>query len=197
MRARDLRVGLATAALCALAACGKPAGPRAAPAAVGLTANRLPVGALAGDVQSPALLSVQNPFAGQPDAIAQGKVLFVKMNCAGCHAYDLAGNMGPNLADRYWRYGGTPGAVYQSIARGRPQGMPSWGRALPPADIWRLVAYIQSYGGMTPAAQYQAGEQGDLAGAPPSAPGEAKGGGTGQAAGKSRMQSNAAQSAAP
>ena len=189
--------GVALAVLSTLAACQKPPGPHRAPAPAAMTANKLPVGDLAGDVQSPALARVENPFAGQPDAIAQGKTLFVKMNCAGCHGYKLAGNMGPNLTDRYWRYGGTPGAVYQSIARGRPKGMPAWGKALPPADIWRLVAYIQSYGGMTPAAQYQAGEQGDLAGLPPKAAGEAKGVGTGPNAGKSRMRSDAAQSATP
>jgi len=104
-----------------------------------------------------------NPLAGQPATVAHGKQLFVQMNCAGCHGYDLGGAMGPNLIDRYWRYGGTPGAIYQSIAKGRPQGMPSWGKALPPADIWSLVGYIQSYGATTAPSEYQAGKQGDVA----------------------------------
>ena len=61
------------------------------------------------------------------------------MNCAACHGYDLKGGMGPDLTDTYWRYGGSPADIYKSIFEGRPQGMPAWGRALPPAMIWKVV----------------------------------------------------------
>jgi cytochrome c oxidase cbb3-type subunit 3 len=110
---------------------------------------------------------IDNPFAGQAAAVEDGKRLFTQMNCAGCHGYDLGGGtMAPNLTDRYWRYGGTPAQIFSSIADGRPKGMPAWRNVLPPDEIWKLVAYIQSQGGATPAADYQAGEQGDLAAAP-------------------------------
>ena len=69
------------------------------------------------------------------------------MNCASCHGYDATGGMGPNLTDKQWRYAGTPAAVFNSIAQGRPQGMPSWGRTLPEGQIWSIVAYLQSLGG--------------------------------------------------
>ncbi len=72
--------------------------------------------------------------------------------------------MGPDLTDTYWRYGGLPAEIYQSIAQGRPQGMPSWGRALPPEDIWKLVAYIQSFGGTVSAKDYEHARQGDQPG---------------------------------
>ena len=107
----------------------------------------VPLGDLAGGLQSAISAQIGNPFAGQADAIAQGKQLFIKINCAGCHNYDGSGGMGPALTDRYWRYGGTPVRIYKSIYEGRPQGMPSWGQALPPGDIWKLVAFIQSFGG--------------------------------------------------
>ena len=94
-------------------------------------------------------------------AIARGHELFISMNCAGCHGYDAAGNMGPNLTDHYWRYGGTPASGYKSIYEGRPQGMPAWGSALPRAEIWKIVAYLQSLGGMVAATDYQGGLQGD------------------------------------
>lgn len=124
---------------------------------------QLPDAALAGGLNDRQAATIENPLGGNPDAIARGHALFVQMNCAGCHGYDLAGNMGPNLTDGYWRYGGTPGAIFQTIYSGRPQGMPAWRHALSPNEIWQLVAYIQSKGGTVPAAQYGAGLSGDAA----------------------------------
>jgi len=42
--------------------------------------------------------------------------------------------------------------------------MPAWNPALPPEEIWKLVAYIQSLGGSYSAAQYEASVQGDHVG---------------------------------
>ena len=126
------------------------------------TSASLPLGDVAG--QSAAILSAEtaNPEASDPNAVAEGHKLFISMNCAGCHGYDAKGNMGPNLTDTYWRYGGTPAQIYQSIASGRPKGMPSWGKKLPARSIWQLTAYLQSLGGSFPAKDYQAAMQGDL-----------------------------------
>jgi cytochrome c oxidase cbb3-type subunit 3 len=121
----------------------------------------LPLAELAGAVKDPAESVVANPFEGDKRAIADGRRLFIAMNCAGCHGYDAAGNIGPNLTDKAWRYGGTPAAIYNSIFEGRPQGMPSWGRALPAQDIWKLVAFVQSYGGAYPAGRRQDSINGD------------------------------------
>jgi cytochrome c oxidase cbb3-type subunit III len=121
----------------------------------------LPLAELAGAVKDPAASAVGNPLEGDKQAIAQGHRLFIAMNCAGCHGYDAAGNMGPNLTDKAWRYGGTPAAIYNSIFEGRPQGMPSWGRALPAQDIWKLVAFIQSHGGSYAAGNRQGSLNGD------------------------------------
>ncbi|MGV8856797.1 MAG: c-type cytochrome [Devosia sp.] len=92
-------------------------------------------------------LNTANPLGEDPNAVQEGKKLFRSMNCAGCHGYDGKGNMGPDLTDDAWRYGGTPVEVYKSIYEGRPQGMPAWGNTLPTDPIWQLVAYIQSLGG--------------------------------------------------
>jgi cytochrome c oxidase cbb3-type subunit 3 len=121
----------------------------------------LPLGALAGAAKVLPAEEVSNPLEGNPQAIAEGKRLFVSMNCAGCHGYGAAGGMGPNLTDSYWRYGGVPSSIYKSIFEGRPQGMPAWGRALPAQDIWKIVAYIQTLGGALNPQQYHAGLQGD------------------------------------
>jgi cytochrome c oxidase cbb3-type subunit 3 len=121
----------------------------------------LPLGDIAGSGKVRALNEISNPLANDAGSIAEGHRLFIAMNCAGCHGYEAKGNMGPNLTDAYWRYGGTPAAIYNSIYAGRPQGMPSWGRALPAQDIWKIVAYLQTLGGAIAATQYHAGLQGD------------------------------------
>ena len=97
---------------------------------------------------APALAQVTpdtpNPMADFPDTIEAGHALFGKMNCAGCHGYDLTGGMGPDLTDASWQYGGKPGEIFHTIAEGTPRGMPSWKDKLTPNEIWQLVAYIQS-----------------------------------------------------
>jgi cytochrome c oxidase cbb3-type subunit 3 len=52
--------------------------------------------------------------------------------------------MGPSLQDGRWHFGGTAGEIFQSIYEGRPDGMPSWGGRIDDAQIWRLVAYVQT-----------------------------------------------------
>jgi cytochrome c oxidase cbb3-type subunit III len=138
------------------------------------TMASIPLGDVPGDQQLPNVAGTANPLAKEPRAIEMGKRLYIAMNCADCHGYDAKGAMGPNLTDNYWRYGGTPAAVYNSIAQGRPQGMPAWGTALPPIEIWRLTAYIESLGGTFPAEKYQQALEGDLAQGKSSAQGQAQ-----------------------
>jgi len=96
-------------------------------------------------------VNTANPLGSDPTSVEEGHKLFLSLNCAGCHGYDAKGNMGPDLTDPDWRYGGTPIEVYKSIYEGRPQGMPAWGSTLPADSVWQLVAYIQSLGGTFPA----------------------------------------------
>ncbi|MGZ8216645.1 c-type cytochrome [Methylomagnum sp.] len=93
---------------------------------------------------------IKNPFGHDPNAIVQGEKLFAAMNCNGCHAPLGGGGMGPSLSDGEWIYGGTSATIYLSIHQGRPNGMPSWGRSLPPEAIWNLVAYIETLGKAPP-----------------------------------------------
>jgi cytochrome c oxidase cbb3-type subunit 3 len=82
-------------------------------------------------------------FEGNKAAIADGKQLFGQMNCTGCH-FNGGGGMGPALMSGYWRYGGQIDQIYESIAQGRPNGMPSWQLVLEPTMIWELAAYVKS-----------------------------------------------------
>jgi cytochrome c oxidase cbb3-type subunit 3 len=122
----------------------------------------VPVGELAGGGESNLASIIHNP-AGASDVVA-GRELYVHLNCADCHGFDGKGGMGPDLTDKSWIFGGTPAEIYKSIYEGRPEGMPAWGKALPPKDIWQLVAYIESLGGGYTPSQYQAERQGDVPG---------------------------------
>lgn len=121
----------------------------------------VPLGDMAGSVAPRLPDNLPNPFEGQPAAVTEGRRLFTKMNCAGCHNYDGSGGQGPNLTDHYWRYGGTPVDVFKTLWEGRPQGMPAWSGALTPDELWKIVAFVQSLGGMYPAADYYGQRQGD------------------------------------
>ena len=87
---------------------------------------------------------IKNPEAGDPAAIERGMQAFVSMNCAGCHAPNGGGGMGPALSERQFIYGREPANIYLSIQQGRPNGMPAWGQMLPANATWDLVAYIRS-----------------------------------------------------
>ena len=89
-------------------------------------------------------IALRNPFEGDADAIRTGAALYVSYNCVDCHGADGSGAMAPAFADGRWHFGGSPAAVYQSIAEGRPDGMPAWGGVLNAPTIWRLVSYVRS-----------------------------------------------------
>lgn len=82
-------------------------------------------------------------------AIGEGQRLFSQMNCVGCHAHG-GGGMGPPLMDARFRYGGRLEDIEQSIANGRPRGMPSFATHLSPKQIWQVAAYVRSLSGNAP-----------------------------------------------
>jgi len=91
--------------------------------------------------------TIQNPYAGNPSALEQGRQYFVAMNCAGCHGGHAGGGMGPDpRSDHIFKFGNTPAELFDSISMGRGMGMPAWGTKLPPDVIWKLALYIQSLG---------------------------------------------------
>jgi cytochrome c oxidase cbb3-type subunit 3 len=91
----------------------------------------------------PAENPVAKKYDGNAKAIAAGARLFDWYNCSGCHFHG-AGGIGPALMDDIWIYGGRIDQVYDSIARGRPNGMPSWQGKIPPEQIWQIAAYVRS-----------------------------------------------------
>jgi cytochrome c oxidase cbb3-type subunit III len=122
------------------AACGDPPpdlGSASAPPPV-----PTPVGPLPGPGTDEAHGS--NPFAGDRAAAAQGRQLFVRFNCSGCHGGRAGGGMGPSLRDVDWLYGAADAQIFASISEGRAHGMPTWAPKLTTDQIWMLVAYIKT-----------------------------------------------------
>ena len=77
------------------------------------------------------------------EAVSQGQLYFDWMNCAGCHA-NGGGGMGPALMDSKWRYGSSMADIVQTIAEGRPNGMPAFAGKLTPQQMWQLASYVRS-----------------------------------------------------
>jgi cytochrome c oxidase cbb3-type subunit III len=82
-------------------------------------------------------------YDGNATEIAQGARLFDWYNCSGCHFHG-AGGIGPSLMDQNWIYGGRIDQIYETIAYGRPNGMPTWRGKIPPEQIWQIAAYVRS-----------------------------------------------------
>jgi len=92
-----------------------------------------------------------NPEKGPYDenawAVSEGERLYNWYNCVGCHAHG-GGGMGPALMDKKWIYGSDPENIYKTIVEGRPNGMPAFGGKIPDDQVWKIVAYVRSLGGL-------------------------------------------------
>lgn len=79
-----------------------------------------------------------------PATVARGKKLF-EGNCVTCHAAGGRGDIGPNLTDAYWIYGGDPMTVYKTVHDGAPRNnqMPSWFKRWgSESNVRDVVAYV-------------------------------------------------------
>jgi cytochrome c oxidase cbb3-type subunit 3 len=98
----------------------------------------------------PSIVSVatEHPYDKNAYAIAQGKRLYVQMNCAGCHGLAGGGTIGPPLMDAKWIYGADPSNIFSTIVEGRPNGMPSFRGKLSNDQVWQLAAYVRDLAGL-------------------------------------------------
>jgi cytochrome c oxidase cbb3-type subunit 3 len=88
--------------------------------------------------------SPSNPYSEDQAAFVEGRQLFVRFNCSGCHGGRAGGGMGPSLRDVVWRYGDSDAQIFSAINEGRDRGMPAWGTKITEDQIWKLVAYVKS-----------------------------------------------------
>lgn len=97
------------------------------------------------DQQKPKKL---NPFTGNPDAIKEGRQLYLQAGCPGCHGSGGGGAMAgatPFIRDA-WKFGGDDGTYFKVIKGIYPgQTMPAvFGANLTDEQIWKIIAWIRS-----------------------------------------------------
>jgi len=76
-----------------------------------------------------------------------GKEVFMTVGCIGCHGLDGTGNQllgAPNLTDNSWLYGGSAGAIKQTLTKGRMGVMPAHKDLLGDEKVHLLTAYVYS-----------------------------------------------------
>jgi cytochrome c oxidase cbb3-type subunit 3 len=88
-----------------------------------------------------------SPYEENAYGVSQGKTLYNQFNCSGCH-FQGGGGIGPPLMDDEWIYGSSPENIFETIAEGRPNGMPTFGGKIVTDQIWQLVAYVRSMSGL-------------------------------------------------
>jgi cytochrome c oxidase cbb3-type subunit 3 len=104
-------------------------------------------------------------YHGNAWAMGEGQRLYAQMNCVGCHA-NGGGGMGPALMDGKWRYGTSDADLFETITRGRPNGMPGYRERLSDPQVWQLVGFVRSLSGHE-ASSAAPGRQDHMAVTPP------------------------------
>ena len=135
--------GVALLALPALLACRPEPQPQQVGWSPGGTGNVVRTSTLVPGPKG-ADFAARNPYADDERAKADGRALYEGFNCAGCHGSTGGGGIGPPFADADWIYGDQPENIFQSVAQGRPNGMPSFGGKIPEESLWKIVAYVRS-----------------------------------------------------
>ena len=89
--------------------------------------------------------TTQNPFSGNAAMIAEGRTLYNRVGCQGCHGGGGGGGMAVSLIDATWTFGSDDETLHKLIKGGIPeQTMPTVYSALPDEQVWQLLAFIRS-----------------------------------------------------
>lgn len=138
------RVGVAVLLASTLVACGDTPGRERSSTSAETSASVRTSGLQAGGAAPREARN--NPYEGNPRALAEGRQYYIWMNCHACHGEMGGGGIGPPFADPVWIYGSAPENIYQSIVQGRPNGMPAYGGVIPEDRVWLIAAYVRSLG---------------------------------------------------
>jgi cytochrome c-L len=89
--------------------------------------------------------SGENPYAGDPQAIAEGQKLHQRW-CQACHLPDGSGRIGPSLNDDQWKYPRTETdqGKFEIIYAGGAGAMQAFGKRMDQDDILKLIAFVDT-----------------------------------------------------
>jgi mono/diheme cytochrome c family protein len=115
------------------------------PGAIALACLLACVPALAQTSGAPRALAPATTAAAQAmksalDSAGEGRRLFLKLNCYGCHGSFAGGAIGPNIVHA------THGEVQFNVLNGNDGGMPSFSKYVDDTDIDNLTNYLASIG---------------------------------------------------
>lgn len=126
-----------------------PTTPEAPPAPAPPPALALPPGVACNNTPAAASNSATpkklNPCMGIPEAIAEGRTIWMQTGCSGCHGMG-GGGMGPSLMDDQWKFGGDDETLFKLIKGTYPgQTMPNvFGMLLKDEHVWKILAWVRS-----------------------------------------------------
>ena len=112
-------------------------------------------------VASTAKGELKNPYSDDPQAIAEGRRLFLANSCNGCHGGTGGGGMGPPLSNAVWVYGPDDDTLYRLVVQGSDEllaegysrigrenvvgPMPPFGEIIENGDhLWKIIAFVRS-----------------------------------------------------
>ena len=110
--------------------------------------SKQPDGAKAGSAANEAVADRSlpgNPFAKSVQAVVDGKRLYLKNGCSGCHGVGGGGGMGKPLIDDEWKFGSDDQTLFKLIRGEIPnQTMPNvFGKSLTEDETWKLLMYVR------------------------------------------------------
>ena len=86
-----------------------------------------------------------NPYMGNPEAIKEGRTLYLQNGCSGCHGVMGGGGMGVPLIDDVWVFGSDDATLFRLIKGQIPeQTMPMVFAGMEDDQVWKILAYIRS-----------------------------------------------------
>ena len=87
-----------------------------------------------------------NPFAKSAMAVVDGKKLYLKYGCSGCHGMGGGGGMGKPLIDDEWKFGSDDQTLFKLVRGEIPQQtMPNAiGKSMTDDEVWKVLMYVRS-----------------------------------------------------
>lgn len=87
-----------------------------------------------------------NPYAKSAAAVIEGRKIYLKTGCSGCHGMGGGGGMGKPLIDDEWKFGSDDQTLFKLIRGEIPnQTMPNAiGKTLSDDEVWQVLMYVRS-----------------------------------------------------